>query len=177
MSEQLEMRTPSLSQEKIRKIADLFPNCITESSGKEKIVIDFDALQQELSDSIVTSNRERYQFTWPGKKQSIMNANRSTSMTLRPYRSESVDFETTKNLYIEGDNLEALKILRKTYLGKIKMIYIDPPYNTGSDFVYKDDFSMSKSDYSTISGEYDEDGNRLVKIRETAADFTQTGST
>lgn len=125
--------------------------------------MDFDALRQELSDYIVEGPKERYQFTWPDKSKAKLLANTPTTMTLRPCREESVDFDNTKNLYIEGDNLEVLKILRETYLGKVKMIYIDPPYNTGNDFIYNDDFSMSSKEYDEISGNYDDEGNRLIK--------------
>ena len=161
------MQTKDLSQEKIRLIGELFPNCVTESRERERerertvLSVDFDALRQELSDSIVEGPQERYQFTWPDKSKAKRLANTPTTMTLRPCREESVDFDNTKNLYIEGDNLEVLKILRETYLGKVKMIYIDPPYNTGNDFVYNDDFSMSVGDYSEVSGESDDSGNRL----------------
>ena len=125
--------------------------------------MDFDALRQELSDCIVEGPKERYQFTWPDKSKAKLLANSPTTKTLRPCREESVDFDNTKNLYIEGDNLEVLKVLRETYLGKVKMIYIDPPYNTGNDFVYNDDFSMSSAEYKEVSGEHDEEGNRLIK--------------
>lgn len=157
------MQTKDLSQEKIRLIRELFPNCVTESRERERTVlsVDFDALRQELSDSIVEGPQERYQFTWPDKSKAKRLANTPTTMTLRPCREESVDFDNTKNLYIEGDNLEVLKILRETYLGKVKMIYIDPPYNTGNDFVYNDNFSMSVEEYSDVSGESDDSGNRL----------------
>lgn len=159
------MQTKDLSQEKIRLIRELFPDCVTESRERERertvLSVDFDALRQELSGSIVEGQQERYQFTWPDKSKAKRLANTPTTMTLRPCREESVDFDNTKNLYIEGDNLEVLKILRETYLGKIKMIYIDPPYNTGNDFVYNDDFSMSAEDYSEVSGESDDSGNRL----------------
>ncbi|MBQ8644743.1 MAG: site-specific DNA-methyltransferase [Candidatus Methanomethylophilaceae archaeon] len=159
------MRTKDLSQEKIRMIGELFPNCVTETRERERerVVrsIDFDALRQELSDHIVEGPKERYQFTWPDKSKAKLLANTPTTKTLRPCREESVDFDNTKNLYIEGDNLEVLKILRETYLGKIKMIYIDPPYNTGNDFVYDDDYSMSIKDYSVVNGESDDSGDRL----------------
>lgn len=159
------MQTKDLSQEKIRLIRELFPDCVTESRERERTVlsVDFDALRQELSGSIVEGQQERYQFTWPDKSKAKRLANTPTTMTLRPCREESVDFDNTKNLYIEGDNLEVLKILRETYLGKVKMIYIDPPYNTGNDFVYNDDFSMSAEDYSEIDGESDDSGNRLFR--------------
>lgn len=164
MTERLEMCTKDLSQEKIRLLGELFPNCITESKENEKVVrsVDFDALRQELSDHIVEGPKERYQFTWPDKNKARVLANTPTTMTLRPCREESVDFDTTKNLYIEGDNLEVLKILRETYLGKVKMIYIDPPYNTGNDFVYDDDYSMSAEEYSQKSGDISDSGERLV---------------
>ena len=163
--DKLKMQTANKVEENIKKIGDLFPNCITEkiSGGGTKLCIDFDALRQELSDSLVEGNEERYQFTWPDKKKSVLLANAPINKTLRPCREESVDFDTTENLYIEGDNLEVLKLLQETYLGKIKMIYIDPPYNTGNDFVYEDDFAQSTDEYLGNSGQYDEEGNRLVK--------------
>lgn len=163
MTERLEMCTKDLSQEKIRLLGELFPNCITESKENEKVVrsVDFDALRQELSDHVVEGPKERYQFTWPDKNKARVLANTPTTMTLRPCREESVDFDTTKNLYIEGDNLEVLKILRETYLGKVKMIYIDPPYNTGNDFVYCDDFSVNAEEYSKHSGDISDSGERL----------------
>ena len=145
-------------------LRELFPDCITESKEGDKVVlsVDFDALRQDLSNHVVEGPRERYQFTWPDKNKARVLANTPTTNTLRPCRKESVDFDTTKNLYIEGDNLEVLKILRETYLGKVKMIYIDPPYNTGNDFVYKDDFSIGSTDYQERSGDYSETGDRLV---------------
>ena len=163
--DKLKMHSANKVEENIKKIGDLFPNCITEkiSGGGTKLCIDFDALRQELSDSLVEGNEERYQFTWPDKKKSVLLANAPINKTLRPCREESVDFDTTENLYIEGDNLEVLKLLQETYLGKIKMIYIDPPYNTGNDFVYEDDFAQSTDEYLGNSGQYDEEGNRLVK--------------
>lgn len=163
MTERLEMCTKDLSQEKIRLLGELFPNCITESKENERVVrsVDFDALRQELSDHVVEGPKERYQFTWPDKNKARVLANTPTTMTLRPCREESVDFDTTKNLYIEGDNLEVLKILRETYLGKVKMIYIDPPYNTGNDFVYDDDYSISSEEYIQKSGDISDLGERL----------------
>lgn len=152
--------------ENIEKIGKLFPNCITERKNKKGEVehaIDFDMLKQELSDVIVEGNGERYQFTWPDKKKSILLANAPITKTLRPCREESVDFDNTENLYIEGDNLEVLKVLQETYFGKIKMIYIDPPYNTGNDFVYEDNFAQNIEEYMENSGQFDEEGNRLVK--------------
>ena len=153
----------------VAQIAALFPNCVTErinEEGKLEKVVDFDMLKQELSSFVVEGNDERYQFTWPDKKKAILAANAPINRTLRPCREESVDFDTTQNLYIEGDNLEVLKLLQETYLGKIKMIYIDPPYNTGHDFVYNDDFSESIDEYLANSGQFDENGNRLVQNTE-----------
>lgn len=149
----------------VERIAALFPNCVTERKGKDGEVeraIDFDMLRQELSRDIIDTGEERYQFTWPGKREAIRLANAPTNCTLRPVRDDSVDFDTTQNLYIEGDNLEVLKLLRETYLGKVKMIYIDPPYNTGNDFVYEDDFAQSYEDFKGKSGMFDENGNMLL---------------
>ena len=160
--------------ENVSKIAQLFPNCVTEAkdnNGEISHKIDFDMLKQELSNTLVEGREERYQFTWPDKKKAILTANAPINKTLRPCREESVDFDTTENLYIEGDNLEALKLLQETYLGKIKMIYIDPPYNTGNDFVYEDDFAQDASDYIANSGQTDEDGNRLVANTESNGRF------
>ena len=166
-SEKLKMHTVDKVDENIKKIGKLFPNCITEKKfgggGVLKAAIDFDVLKQELSDCLVEGNEERYQFTWPDKRKSILLANAPINKTLRPCREESVDFDNTENLYIEGDNLEVLKLLQETYLGKIKMIYIDPPYNTGNDFVYNDDFRVESGVWRAESGDYDEHGNRLVK--------------
>ncbi|MDD4222516.1 MAG: hypothetical protein PHF83_05220, partial [Candidatus Methanomethylophilus sp.] len=163
MTEKLEMHTKDLTRANIDKIAELFPNCITESlkDGKPVRSIDFDALRQELSDYVVDGPTERYQFTWPDKSKAKLLANSTIDMTLRPCPEESVDFDNTKNLYIEGDNLDVLKLLRETYLGKVKMIYIDPPYNTGGDLVYRDNFTIGAKGYAEISGDYDEEGNRL----------------
>lgn len=147
-------------------IGELFPNCVTETVGEgggTTLSVDFDALRQELSDCIVEGPKERYQFTWPDKSKAKLLANTPTTMTLRPCREESVDFDNTKNLYIEGDNLEVLKVLHETYLGKIKMIYIDPPYNTGMDFIYSDNFEMSLDEYRVVGENYDETGLRLVR--------------
>lgn len=165
MAEKLEMKTASISQENIKKIRELFPNCITETNdhGNTRLAVDFEALKQELSDSVIGEGQERYQMTWPDKSKAKVLANSPISATLRPCREESVDFDNTKNLYIEGDNLDVLKLLRETYLGKVKMIYIDPPYNTGNDFVYEDDFAQDSEEYMASSGQYDEQGNRLVK--------------
>lgn len=162
--DKLKMQTADGTKQNIERIAQLFPNCVTEvmKDGKETLAIDFDRLRQELSDHVVEGNDERYQFTWPDKRKAQLAANAPISATLRPFREESVDFDTTSNLYIEGDNLDVLKCLKETYSGKIKMIYIDPPYNTGNDFVYNDDFAESASEYLANSGQYDDQGNRLV---------------
>lgn len=163
--DKLNMQTTNIVDENIKRIGELFPNCLTErlnAEGRPEVAIDFDQLRQELSKDIVEGAEERYQFTWPDKRNAIRLANAPTTDTLRPCREESVDFDNTKNLYIEGDNLQVLKLLRENYLGKVKMIYIDPPYNTGNDFVYNDDFSQSASEYMHNSGQEDEEGNRLV---------------
>lgn len=164
--DKLKMHTPNKADENFKKLAALFPNAVTETineNGEVVRAIDKDVLMQEISCTVVDGKEERYQFSWPDKKKSVLLANAPISKTLRPCREESVDFDTTENLYIEGDNLEVLKLLQETYLGKIKMIYIDPPYNTGNDFVYEDDFSQSTNEYLANSGQYDENGNRLVK--------------
>lgn len=168
------MQTLDITQSNIEKIGQLFPNCLTEridENGKVEKVIDFDVLRQELSKDIVEGAQERYQFTWPDKKKAIRLANAPTTMTLRPCREDSVDFDNTENLYIEGDNLEVLKLLREDYLGKVKMIYIDPPYNTGNDFIYNDDFSQTAEDYSEVSGQTDNEGNRLFQNTEANGRF------
>ena len=167
--DKLKMHSINKVDENIAKIGALFPNCITErknENGEVECAIDFDMLKQELSAVVVEGNEERYQFTWPDKKKSILLANAPIAKTLRPCREESVDFDNTENLYIEGDNLDVLKLLQETYLGKIKMIYIDPPYNTGNDFVYNDDFAESAEEYLANSGQFDEEGNRLVQNTE-----------
>lgn len=177
--DKLKMHSVNKVDENIKKIAELFPNTLTEvikgyrDDGTPIIehAIDFDVLRQELSDIIVEGPEERYQFTWPDKKKSILLANAPIAKTLRPCREESVDFDTTENLYIEGDNLDALKLLQETYLGKVKMIYIDPPYNTGNDFVYEDDFAQSAGEYLANSGQFDEEGNRLVQNTESNGRF------
>ena len=168
------MQTHNIVDENIKKIGELFPNCLTErldENGKPEVAIDFDQLRQELSKDIVEGPEERYQFTWPDKRNAIRLANAPTTDTLRPCREESVDFDNTQNLYIEGDNLEVLKLLRENYLGKVKMIYIDPPYNTGNDFVYNDDFAQTTGDYVHNSGQEDEEGNRLVANTESNGRF------
>ena len=160
------MHTPNKADENYRKLAEMFPNAVTETideNGEVVRAIDKDVLMQEINTRVVDGNEERYQFTWPDKKKSVLLANAPINKTLRPCREESVDFDNTENLYIEGDNLEVLKLLQETYLGKIKMIYIDPPYNTGNDFVYEDDFAQSTEEYLANSGQFDNDGNRLVK--------------
>ena len=167
--DKLKMHSVNKVDENVAKIGALFPNCLTErinENGELEHAIDFDMLKQELSAVVVEGNEERYQFTWPDKKKSILLANAPIAKTLRPCREESVDFDNTENLYIEGDNLDVLKLLQETYLGKIKMIYIDPPYNTGSDFVYEDDFAQSTGEYLANSGQFDEQGNRLVQNTE-----------
>lgn len=163
--DKLKLHTPDLTAQNIEKLAALFPNCITETTdakGKLKRGIDFDQLRQELSDHVVEGPRERYHLDWPGKREALLAANAPIAKTLRPCREESVDFDTTKNLFIEGDNLDALKLLQETYLGKVKLIYIDPPYNTGSDFIYEDDFAEDTTTYLTKSNQKDEEGNRMV---------------
>lgn len=157
-------------QDNIQKIAQLFPNCVTETvvgyhddgTAIVKNKVDFEMLQQELSDAVISGREERYQFTWPDKRKAILAANAPVNATLRPCREESVNFDTTQNLYIEGDNLDVLKCLKETYLHKVKMIYIDPPYNTGNDFVYEDDFRTESLEFRAKSGNYDEDDNLLV---------------
>lgn len=172
--EKLSNQSKDISQENIEKIEKIFPNCVTETMGEDgkiKQSIDFDILKQDLSDTVVEDKTERYQFTWPGKNKAILLANAPTTNTLRPLPEKSVDFDHTKNIYIEGDNLEALKILRETYLGKVKMIYIDPPYNTGNDFVYEDDFKESTEEYLKSSGNVDDEGNRMAVNSDTNGRF------
>jgi adenine-specific DNA-methyltransferase len=161
----LKMHSPDLTQANIDKLAELFPNCVAEAAGADGVVkrsIDFDQLRQELSGSIVEGPQERYQLNWPGKREALLTANAPIAKTLRPCREESVDFDTTRNLFIEGDNLDALKLLQETYLNKVKLIYIDPPYNTGRDFIYDDDFSDDAESYLIRSNQADESGSRLV---------------
>ena len=163
--EKLRMQSHDVIGSNTQKIAQLFPNCVTERLGKDgkpELAIDFEKLQAELSNEIIADGEERYQFTWPDKRAAVRLANTPTTMTLRPCRKESVDFDNTQNLYIEGDNLDVLKVLRETYLGKVKMIYIDPPYNTGNDFVYNDDFGKDKGTFEETSGLFDEEGNQTV---------------
>lgn len=173
--DKLSMKTKNIADENYATLAKLFPNALTETitgydeNGNAIVerAIDVDVLRQEISCKVVEGNEERYQFTWPDKKKSTLLANASISATLRPCREESVDFDKTENLYIEGDNLDTLKLLQETYLGKIKMIYIDPPYNTGNDFLYEDDFKEDLTEYLSNSGQYDEQGNRLFKNMDT----------
>ena len=171
--EKLKMQTADGVQDNISRIAELFPECVTEvlGLGGVKHSVDFDKLRQLLSSDIVEGNEERYQFTWPDKRKAILAANAPINATLRPCPEESVDFDTTQNLYIEGDNLDVLKCLKETYLHKVKMIYIDPPYNTGNDFVYEDDFAESAAEYLANSGQFDEQGNRLVTNTESNGRF------
>ncbi len=164
--DKLKMQTANKADENFKKLAELFPDAVTEAMNEDGEVvraIDKDVLMQEINTKVVDGKEERYQFTWPDKKKAVLLANAPINKTLRPCREESVDFDNTENLYIEGDNLEVLKLLQETYLGKIKMIYIDPPYNTGNDFVYKDNFAQSTEEYLANSGQFDEEGNRLVK--------------
>lgn len=163
--DKLKMQTANKADDNFKKLAAMFPNAVTETineNGEVVRAIDKDVLMQEISCKVVDGNEERYQFTWPDKKKSVLLANAPINKTLRPCREESVDFDTTENLYIEGDNLEVLKLLQETYLGKIKMIYIDPPYNTGNDFVYNDEFGIRSEEWNGISGNYDADGNQIV---------------
>ncbi|MBO1031391.1 site-specific DNA-methyltransferase [Tessaracoccus sp. SD287] len=172
--DKLKMHSPDLTQRNIDAIADLFPTVITESidaDGNQVRAVDFDALRQELSDHVVEGPQERYQLDWPGKRAAAFAANAPIAKTLRPVRGASVEFDTTRNLFIEGDNLEALKLLQESYLGKVKLIYIDPPYNTGNDFVYEDDFAESSADYLARSGQKSETGDRLVANAETNGRF------
>ena len=172
--DKLKMQTADGAQDNISRIAELFPECITEvkiQRGGVKYSVDFDKLRQLLSSDIVEGNEERYQFTWPDKRKAILAANAPINATLRPCPEESVDFDTTQNLYIEGDNLDVLKCLKETYLHKVKMIYIDPPYNTGNDFVYEDNFAESAAEYLANSGQFDEQGNRLVTNTESNGRF------
>lgn len=168
------MQTRNQAEDKFKKLQELFPNAVTEvinENGEIEKAIDKDVLMQEISSKVVEGREERYQFTWPDKKQAILAANAPISKTLRPCRDESKNFDTTENLYIEGDNLEVLKLLQETYLGKIKMIYIDPPYNTGNDFVYNDDFKQTTDEYLEDSGQFDDEGNRLDKNLESNGRF------
>lgn len=173
--DKLRMQSSNGVEDNITKIAQLFPDCVTETvderSGQPKHLIDFEKLKQNLSDSVMSERAERYQFTWPDKSKAILLANSPINATLRPCREDSVDFDNTQNLYIEGDNLDVLKCLKETYLHKVKMIYIDPPYNTGNDFVYEDDFAQSSEGYLANSGQFDEQGNRMFTNAESNGRF------
>ncbi len=174
MMEKMKMHSPNLTQENIARIREMFPGCVTEAQGEDgqvRLAVDFDQLRQELSESIVEGPQERYHLNWPGKREALLTANAPIAKTLRPCREESVDFDNTKNLFIEGDNLEALKLLQETYLGKVKMIYIDPPYNTGNDFIYEDDFAENAEEFLKRSNQKDEEGNRLVANTEANGRF------
>ena len=173
------MESPDLTAQNIEKIAALFPNCITEMLDEErstpekkvyKRAVNFELLKQMLSPDVVDGD-EAYEFTWVGKKAAIVEANKPIRKTLRPCVAESKDWDTTENLYIEGDNLEVLKLLQESYLGKVKMIYIDPPYNTGNDFIYADDFKMESEEWKVESGEWSEEGDRLFKNTDTNGRF------
>lgn len=169
VTDKLDLTSLDIVNENVKKIAELFPNCITETENGKGI--DFDLLKQELNHEIIEGNKERYRLEWPGKKEAIVTANLPTTKTLRPVREDSVDFDNTENLYIEGDNLEVLKLLQESYLGKIKIIYIDPPYNTGNDFVYKDNFTQDSEEFKQESGLKDEYNQRLVANPETAGRY------
>ena len=169
--QKLNLQTKNLAHDKYKILSELFPNAITETivgqdeEGNDIIdrAIDADILRQEIAEYVIEGREERYEFTWPDKRKSMLLANAPINKTLRPIREDSLNFDETENLYIEGDNLDVLKLLRETYLGKVKMIYIDPPYNTGNDFVYEDDFAQNMEDYKEVSGDFDEEGNRLFK--------------
>lgn len=174
--EKLKMHSPNLTDENIAKIRDLFPGCVTEAkdeNGNLRLAVDFDQLRQELSTHIVEGPQERYHLNWPGKREALLSTNAPIAKTLRPCREESVNFDATKNLFIEGDNLEALKLLQETYLGRVKMIYIDPPYNRkkGNNLVYKDDFIGNTFEYLQQSNQSDEEGRQLVANTESNGRF------
>jgi adenine-specific DNA-methyltransferase len=172
--DRLKLHTPDLTAENIAKIAAIFPNCVTEARGEDgnlTRLVDFDQLRQELSTSVVDGPRERYHLDWPGKREALLAANAPIAKTLRPCRAESVNFDTTRNLFIEGDNLDALKLLQETYLNKVKMIYIDPPYNTGKEFIYDDDFTDSIEAYFKRSNQKDSSGTQMVANTEANGRF------
>jgi adenine-specific DNA-methyltransferase len=172
--DKLKMHSPNLTDENVAKIRDLFPSCVTEAAdenGKPRLVVDLDQLRQELSDHIVEGPQERYRLDWPGKREALLAGNAPIAKTLRPMRGESVNFDTTKNLFIEGDNLEALKLLQEIYLGNVKMIYIDPPYNTGKDFIYRDRFAKGEIEHAIQSSQRDDNQNRLVANTESSGRF------
>ena len=165
MIEKLDMKSMDMTQENVKKIQVLFPNAVTEVivDGKTTLKIDFDVLKQELSANLIEDKQERYQMTWPDKSKAKVLANSRITSTLRPDKEKSVDFDNTQNLYIEGDNLDVLKLLQETYLHKVDVIYIDPPYNTGNNLIYKNDFSQRQEEFSMLNYDIDEEGNRLVK--------------
>jgi adenine-specific DNA-methyltransferase len=172
--EKLKMHSPDLTQDNIAHLRELLPGCVTEAKGEDgrvKLAVDFDQLRQELSGALVEGPQERYQLNWPGKREALLTANAPIAKALRPSRTESVDFDTTKNLFIEGDNLDALKLLQEAYLGKIKLIYIDPPYNTGKDFIYADNFDSDAESYLVKSNQVEESGGRLVANTESNGRF------
>lgn len=172
--EKLKMHSAKLTQNNIARIRDLFPGCITEAMGEDgnvKLAVDFDQLRQELTESIVEGPQERYHLNWPGKREALLAANAPIAKTVRPYPKDSVSFEGASNIFIEGDNLDALKLLQETYLGKVKLIYIDPPYNTGNDFIYSDDFSTTSDEFLKKSNQKDESGNKLVANTEANGRF------
>ena len=172
--EKMNLRSPDLCQDNIIRIRELFPGCVTEAAdgnGKPRLAVDFDQLRQELSGHIVEGGQERYRLDWPGKRQALLAGNSSITKTMRPCRAESLDFDTTRNLFIEGDNLEALKLLQETWLGRVKMIYIDPPYNTGNDFIYDDNFAENSMEFLQRSNQKDDEGNRLVANTESNGRF------
>ena len=173
MISKMKMETPDITASNIEKIGALFQGCITETRGEDgklRRAVNFELLKQMLSGDVLEGD-EAYEFTWVGKKAAIVEANRPIRKTLRPCPADSVNWDSTENLYIEGDNLEVLKLLRESYLGKVKMIYIDPPYNTGNDFIYRDDFAQSAAEYDEESGAVDEEGNRLFKNSDTNGRF------
>jgi len=175
--DKLKMHSPDLSQENIAKIRDLFPGCVTEArdeaTGQLRLAVDFDQLRQELSDHIVEGPQERYRLDWPGKREALALSNAPIAKTLRPARGESIDFDATKNLFIEGDNLDALKLLQEIFLGQVKLVYLDPPYNRkkGENLVYRDDFSGNTYDYMLASNQVDDENNRLVSNTESNGRF------
>jgi adenine-specific DNA-methyltransferase len=172
--DKLKMHSPNIVQSNLQRIREFFPSCVTEARGENgliKLAVDFDQLQQELAEALIDGSQERYQLNWPGKREALLTANAPIAKTLRPCRAASLDFDTTKNLFIEGDNLDALKLLQETYLGKVKVIYIDPPYNTGRDFIYDDDYSTDVTGYRLATGEVDEAGGRLVANTEANGRF------
>src|ERR1700744_6466344 len=178
--EKLSTHSPSLAERNTGKIAELFPGVITESrdaDGRLTRAVDFDLLRQELSGRVVEGPRERYQLDWPGKREALFTANAPVAKALRPARDASVGFDTTRNLFIEGDNLDALKLLQESYRNKVRLIYIDPPYNTGNDFVYDDDFAETTVEYWARSGQADSRGNRLVSNAESDGGFHSGGRT